>query len=132
MDEVSRHPRGPSAMRYRRACLLSLVLCRETAGVGDKFRPVPAVAKAKPGSVRVLFFRDAAPAEVSPAAELPTGKKVYALADLPLVLTEPCAVTTGGLTFRVEQERRYRFCNLRTTGTATVPRPPRPPGRPAP
>jgi hypothetical protein len=87
---------------------------------GDKSQPPPAPVKVKPGSVRALFFRDAAPAEMSAATGAPTGKKVYALAELPLVLTEPCAATTGGLTFRVEQEGLYRFANLDTKETANV------------
>jgi len=81
-----------------------------------------APVKIKPGSVRAFFFRDAAPVEMSPttSTDLPTGRKSHALADLPLVLTEPCAVTTGGLTFRVEQEGLYRFGNLTTKETANV------------
>src|SRR5437870_3523243 len=112
-------------MRYRRACLL-LALCLGTVHLleGGKIRASSpqALVKLKPGSVRAFFFRDAAPQEMSPTTgtDRPTGRKLLALADLPLILTEPCAVTTGGLTFRVEQEGLYRFGNLTTKETANV------------
>src|SRR5262245_22401360 len=104
-------------MRHHPAWLLSLTLC-----LGPVLGLHGADAKAKPGSVRAFFFRDAAPAEMTAATSStpPTGRKVYALAELPLILTEPCAATTGGLTFRVEQEGLYRFGNLNTKETANV------------
>ena len=85
---------------------------------GGKMRPAPlaALVRPRPGSIRAFFFRDGSPVELAPVAG--AARKSCALAELPLVLTGPCAVTTGGLTFRLDQEGMYRIGNLSSKETA--------------
>jgi hypothetical protein len=114
-------------VRYTKAFRASPRLAHDPSTVhlleGSKARPapLPPLVEAKFGSVRAFYFRDESPVEMAPLRGAPpSAGKAYALAALPLVLTEPCVVTTGGRSFHLDREGLYRIGNLSTKETANV------------
>jgi hypothetical protein len=74
----------------------------------------------QPGDVRVFYFRDNAPKDISSAFERVDRNAVRQFTQLPLILKQPARVQIEDRIYHVDQEGMYRFLDFRTRQTRNV------------
>src|ERR1043166_2846183 len=99
-----------NGLRRRLAIVFTLLLVNFNA-LG--FGAAPPQGQQVHWRFRAFHYPGDTPDEVF--SEQPMGKaKAYSFTDLPLILTKPAVVETGGLHFSATKEGLYRIVNLNT------------------